>query len=49
MVQTPGPPRARWLRLALIETIVAAVGVLALLALLSIDERTRSLMPFIPH
>jgi hypothetical protein len=49
MVQTPKPPRAHWLRLALIESIVAAVGVLALLALLSIDERTRALMPFIPH
>jgi hypothetical protein len=49
MVQTPRPPRARWLRLALVESIVAAVGVLAILALLSIDERTRSLMPFIAH
>jgi hypothetical protein len=49
MVHLPRPPRTRWLRLALIESIVAAAGVLALVALLSIDERTRALMPFIAH
>lgn len=49
MVQAKRPPRGRWLRLALIESIVVAVGALALLALLSIDEPTRALMPFIAH
>lgn len=49
MVQLPDQSRARWLRLALIESIVAAVGALALLALLWIDEPTRALMPFIAH
>jgi hypothetical protein len=39
-----------WLRLALIETAVLAVGGLALLAFVAmIDERTRALLPFIPH
>lgn len=41
---------APWLRLALIETAVAATGALALLALVAVvDERVRALMPFIPH
>lgn len=39
----------RWLRLAILEGIVALAGALALVALLSIDERTRALMPFIAH
>lgn len=43
------PWNSRWFRLALIEGVVAAVSVLAMLALLSIDEGTRALMPFIPH
>lgn len=43
------PRNSRWLRLALIEGIVAAVSALAIVALLSIDEGTRSLMPFIAH
>jgi hypothetical protein len=41
--------RSGWVRLALIEGAVVAVGVLTLLALTTIDERTRALMPFIPH
>jgi hypothetical protein len=42
--------RAPWLRLALIETAVAVIGALALLALVSVvDERTRALLPFIAH
>jgi hypothetical protein len=41
--------RPGWVRLALIEGAVVAVGVLTLLALAGIDERTRAMMPFIPH
>jgi hypothetical protein len=42
-------PRARWVRLALIESAVIAIGVLAIAALVTIDDRTRALMPFIAH
>jgi len=42
--------RTEWVRLIVIEGVVAAIGALALVALVAvIDERTRSLMPFIPH
>ena len=41
--------RAGWVRLALIESAVVAIGVLALVALTAIDDRTRALMPFIAH
>jgi hypothetical protein len=41
--------RPGWVRLALIEGAVVALGALTLLALVTIDDRTRALMPFIPH
>lgn len=51
----PSKPASRsawlpWLRLALIEAMVAVLGGLALLALVSVvDEPARALMPFIAH
>ena len=47
---TEGTGWIGWVRLALIEGAVLAVGAAALLALVAIvDERTRALLPFIPH
>jgi hypothetical protein len=45
------PPCSRpgWVRLALIECVVVAIGALALAALATIDDRTRALLPFIAH
>lgn len=42
--------RSRWMRLALAEAVVIAVGAVALLALLlALDPRTLELMSFVPH
>jgi len=45
----PSGLRPGWVRLALIEGAVIALGALTLVALGAIDERTRALLPFIPH